>query len=187
MKNNIDQNIATDFEKKIAWDKLQKDFKEKFGVEIYESWLKKINFVNEYSNYVLLSVTTRFIRDWITSRYLDQIFQIVKSYKKEALRIEFIINDNSNKMENNEYPKPYKNDFSNVSFIKDSFLQYNQIDSSKSFENFIIGNSNKLAYEASKKITEDLSHYNPLYIYGGVGMGKTHLLNAIGLTLKKKI
>ena len=186
MKNNIDQNIATDFEKKIAWDKLQKDFKEKFGVEIYESWLKKINFVNEYSNYVLLSVTTRFIRDWITSRYLDQIFQIVKSYKKEALRIEFIINDNSNKMENNEYPKPYKNDFSNVSFIKDSFLQYNQIDSSKSFENFIIGNSNKLAYEASKKITEDLSHYNPLYIYGGVGMGKTHLLNAIGLTLKKK-
>ena len=186
MKNNINQNIATDFEKKIAWDKLQKDFKEKFGVEIYESWLKKINFVNEYSNYVLLSVTTRFIRDWITSRYLDQIFQIVKSYKKEALRIEFIINDNSNKMENNEYPKPYKNDFSNVSFIKDSFLQYNQIDSSKSFENFIIGNSNKLAYEASKKITEDLSHYNPLYIYGGVGMGKTHLLNAIGLTLKKK-
>ena len=186
MKNNIDQNIAADFEKKIAWDKLQKDFKEKFGVEIYESWLKKINFVNEYSNYVLLSVTTRFIRDWITSRYLDQIFQIVKSYKKEALRIEFIINDNSNKMENNEYPKPYKNDFSNVSFIKDSFLQYNQIDSSKSFENFIIGNSNKLAYEASKKITEDLSHYNPLYIYGGVGMGKTHLLNAIGLTLKKK-
>ena len=55
--------------------------------------------------------------------------------------------------------------------------------------NFILGSSNKLAFEASKKITEDLSHYNPLYLYGGVGMGKTHLLNAIGLEFKnnKKI
>ena len=46
--------------------------------------------------------------------------------------------------------------------------------------------SNKLAFEASKKVSEDLSHYNPLYIYGGVGMGKTHLLNSIGLELKSK-
>ena len=51
-------------------------------------------------------------------------------------------------------------------------------------DSFILGSSNKLAFEASKKITEDLSHYNPLYLYGGVGMGKTHLLNAIGLEFK---
>ena len=49
----------------------------------------------------------------------------------------------------------------------------------------MIGQSNKLAFEASKKVTQSLAHYNPLYIYGGVGMGKTHLLNAIGLDLKK--
>ena len=46
--------------------------------------------------------------------------------------------------------------------------------------------SNKLAFEASKKVSEDIAHYNPLYLYGGVGMGKTHLLNAIGLSLKEK-
>mgnify|MGYP000318159663 CR=1 FL=1 len=50
----------------------------KLGVDIYESWLKKITFVDEFNNYLLLSVPTRFIRDWITSRYLDQILQIVK-------------------------------------------------------------------------------------------------------------
>jgi len=72
----------------------------------------------------------------------------------------------------------------NISFIKDSFLQYNRIDHNKNFENFIVGESNKLAFEASKKVTENLAHYNPLYIYGGVGMGKTHLLNAIGFILK---
>ena len=62
----------------------------------------------------------------------------------------------------------------NISFIKDSFLQYNRIDQNKNFENFIVGQSNKLAFEASKKVTQHLAHYNPLYIYGGVGMGKTH-------------
>ena len=77
-----------------------------------------------------------------------------------------------------------KND--NISFIKDSYLQYNRIDPNKNFENFITGGSNKLAYEASKKVSEDVAHYNPLYLYGGVGMGKTHLLNAIGLELKEK-
>ena len=67
---------------------------------------------------------------------------------------------------------------------KDSFLQYNRIDQNKTFDNFVIGQSNKLAFEASKKVSQSLAHYNPLYVYGGVGMGKTHLLNAIGLDLK---
>ena len=74
----------------------------------------------------------------------------------------------------------------NVSFIKDSFLQYNRIDPNKNFENFITGPSNKLAFEASKKVSQDIAHYNPLYLHGGVGMGKTHLLNSIGLSLKEK-
>ena len=65
--------------------------KNKLGLDIYESWLKKINFVEEFHNYLLLSVPTRFIRDWITSRYLDQILQTVKNYKKEIIRIEFKI------------------------------------------------------------------------------------------------
>ena len=74
----------------------------------------------------------------------------------------------------------------NVSFIKDSYLQYNRIDPNKNFDNFITGESNKLAFEESfKKVSQDISHYNPLYLYGGVGMGKTHLLNSIGLKLKE--
>ena len=72
------------------WNLVQIEMKSKLGTDIYESWLKKINFVEEFNNYVLLSVPTRFIRDWITSRYLDQILQSVKNYKKEIIRIEFI-------------------------------------------------------------------------------------------------
>ena len=188
MKNILSKKSENFSNNKLDWNKIQLDMKEKLGNDIYESWLKKINFVEELSNYILISVSTRFIRDWITSRYLDQILQIVKTHKKEISRIEFAINEQKKETselenKNSEYKN---NDTKNVSFIKDSFFQYNRIDPNKKFENFIIGPSNKLAFEASKKVSEDVSHYNPLYLYGGVGMGKTHLLNAIGLNLKSK-
>jgi len=169
----------------LDWNLIQSEMKNKLGIDIYESWLKKIDFVEEFNNYILLSVPTRFIRDWITSRYLDQILQTVRNYKKEIIRIEFKI---SEKLKNTNYDQ---NNFKeidnkeNISFIKDSYLQYNRIDPNKRFENFLTGSSNKLAYEASIKVCENISNYNPLYIYGGVGMGKTHLLNSIGLQLKK--
>ena len=184
MKNNLIQNSDQISEKKINWEDVQIVFKEKFGNEIFESWLKKIVFVEEYKNYLLLSVSTRFIRDWITSRYLDQILQIIKIQKKEIIRVEFIIDTpkDSRLTEKKTDVKSFSN--KNISFLKDSYLQYNRIDPNKNFENFVIGESNKLAFEASKKVSNDISHYNPLYIYGGVGMGKTHLLNAIGLKLK---
>ena len=186
MNNNLNQNIN---QKTIEWIHIQNDMKSKFGLDIYESWLKKIDFVEEFKNYILISVSTRFIRDWITSRYLDQILQIVNTYNKQINRIEISINDKYKINTNHNESKSETIEKPNVTFIEDSFLKYNRIDPNKNFNNFILGSSNKLAFEASKKITEDLSHYNPLYLYGGVGMGKTHLLNAIGLELKtaKKI
>ena len=172
----------------IDWSSIQLEMKNKLGNDIYESWLRKLNFVDEFNDYILLSVSTRFIRDWITSRYLDQILQIIKNHKKRINRIELKVfeKNDENLKQNSEEEQVLKYKNENVSFIKDSYLQYNRIDPNKKFENFLIGPSNKLALEASKKVVENISHYNPLYVYGGVGMGKTHLLNAIGLSLKDK-
>ena len=187
MNNNLSKNTVKNSQEKIHWEAVQTRMKGSFGNDIFESWLKKINFVEEFKNYVLLSVSTRFIRDWITSRYLDEILRIIKEFNKNINRIELKIEEIN--VENTNVSKKFLNKNENISFIKDSFLQYNRIDHNKNFENFIVGESNKLAFEASKKVTENLTHYNPLYIYGGVGMGKTHLLNAIGFILKsnKKI
>ena len=188
MKNILNQNVENFSLKKIDWEIIQSEMKDKFGGDIYESWLRKINFVDEFKNYVLISVSTRFIRDWITSRYLDQILQIIKLHNKDIIRIEFTIIKKKHETIEDQNPLKNKNiDINkNVSFLKDSYLQYNRIDPNKNFENFILGSSNKLAFEASKKVTQDLAHYNPLYLYSGVGMGKTHLLNAIALSLKEK-
>ena len=181
-KNTLNKNEI----QKIDWEKIQLEMKNKFGKDIFDSWLRKINFSGEFSNYILLNVSTRFLRDWITSRYLDQILQIVKSHKREIGRIEISVVDNNTdeKKYENKNEKKVVSSNNNVSFIKDFFFQYNRIDPNKNFDNFIIGSSNKIAFEASKKVSEKTSHYNPLYIYGGVGMGKTHLLNSIGLSLK---
>ena len=187
MNNSFtNQNLKNLKADSLDWNAVQTQMKSKLGNEIYESWLKKISFVDEFNNYILLTVPTRFIRDWITSRYLDQILQIIRNYKKDIIRIEFKIVNRDKNTENED--KKIKQNFEikeNVSFIKDSYLQYNRIDPNKRFDNFLTGSSNKLAYEASLKVSENISHYNPLYIYGGVGMGKTHLLNAIGIELRK--
>ena len=78
----------------LDWSLIQSELKSKLGKEIYESWIKKISLFQEFNNYILLAVPTRFIRDWITSRYLDQILQTIKNYNKEIIRIEFKIVEN---------------------------------------------------------------------------------------------
>ncbi len=185
-KSFTNKNLDSLKTRNLNWTIIQTEMKSKLGSEVYESWLKKINFLDEFNNYILLTVPTRFIRDWITSRYLDQILQIVRNYKKDIVRIEFKIDDN-NLVKLNEQKDVSINvsNKENISFIKDYQFQYNRIDPNKRFDNFLTGSSNKLAYEASLKVSENISTYNPLYIYGGVGMGKTHLLNAIGIELKK--
>ena len=190
MKNSLNQNLNNNNSEVINWELVQEDFKTKFGKDVFESWLKKMKLLETNSNNLLISVPTRFIRDWITSRYLDNVIQIVKTHNKNINRIEFKINstsvqshDNQNDININEQNSNQVD--SNIAFIKDSFVQYNRIDPNKNFDNFIVGPSNSLAYEASKKVTENYFSYNPLYLYSGVGMGKTHLLNAIGLKLKK--
>ena len=143
MKNILNSNTDKLSLKKIDWQKIQLDMKDKFGSAIYESWLRKIDFVEEFKNYILISVSTRFIRDWIASRYLDQILQIVKLNNKDISRIEFTISEKKENNVNDQKTLRKTNGEAhinqNVSFIKDSFLQYNRIDPNKNFDNFILG------------------------------------------------
>ncbi len=174
------------FEKtNLDWSLIQSELRVKLGKEVYESWIKKIKLFEEFNNYILFSVPTRFIRDWITSRYLDQILQTLKKHKKEIIRIEFKISENKDNITQKFNDQNKVNNTDKISFIKESHLQYNRIDPNKRFENFLTGYSNKVAFEASLKVSENISYYNPLYIYAGVGLGKTHLLNAIGYEMNK--
>ncbi len=180
-KNNTKQNIfISEEEKTLNWEEIQSAFKKNFGDEIYTSWLQKISLIKEYNDYLILGVPTRFFRDWIVSRYLDKILQQVRNFKLSLNRIEFKIIEESKQNQNN-----FKLDeITKVTEIKDSILNYNRLNPNLNFDSFIQGKSNDIALSYSKKVCEHLSRYNPLFICGGVGLGKTHLLNAIGLELK---
>ena len=177
------QNLYVSEEEKILnWQEVQTAFKKTFGVEVYDSWLQKITLIKEYNDFLILGVPTRFFRDWIVSRYLDKILEQVRNFKLSINRVEFKIIE-----ENNQSQELFKiNDINKVTEIKDSILNYNRLNSNLNFENFVQGKSNDIALSYSKKVCEHLSRYNPLYICGGVGLGKTHLLNAIGLTLQNE-
>ena len=183
-KSTKKQNVyASEEENTLNWNDVLAGFEKTFGTEVYNSWLKNITIIKEYNDYLILGVPTRFFRDWIVSRYLDKILEQVKGFKLSLNRIEFKITEDkkSNGVES------YKIDDENkVTEIKDSILNYNRLNPNLNFSSFIKGDSNEIALSYSKKVCEQVSRYNPLYIYGGVGLGKTHLLNSIGLELQDK-
>ncbi len=180
-KKNIKHSAyISEEENTLNWQEIQNAFKKSFGSEVYNSWLEKISLVKEYNDYLILGVPTRFFRDWIVSRYLDKILEQVKSFKLSLSRIEFkIIEENK---QNQEFIKI--DELNKVTEIKDSILNYNRLNPNLNFNNFIQGKSNDIALSYSKRVCEHISRYNPLYVCGGVGLGKTHLLNAIGLELQ---
>ena len=163
-------------EKLLNWNEILEKLKKTFGNDIYESWIKKINLKKEFNHYVILSVPTRFVRDWIVSRYADKILDIIKIFKKSIQRLEFLIEETQE--QSNQFNSLKKN---KITSINTSLLNYNRFNSNNRFDNFVVGESNELAYTAARKICVQSAHYNPLFIYSAVGMGKTHLLNAIGL------
>jgi len=168
----------------LNWTEILSKLKITFGNDVYESWIKNINLNKEFNHYVILSVPTRFVRDWIVSRYADKILDEIKLFKKSIQRLEFLIEEVRETSNQLTFLKKNK-----ITPIENSLLNYNRFNSNNRFDNFVVGESNELAYMAAKKICIESSHYNPLFIYSAVGMGKTHLLNSIGLEVgqKKKV
>ena len=185
MEKTSIKNSANSFseEKTLNWEEIQSNFLKSFGKEIYSSWLKDISLLKEYNHYVILGVQTRFFRDWITSRYADRILNELQKHKLSINRIEFKIIEAEKGFKNSRLISASED--KKITQISESVLNYNRMNPNLSFDNFVVGSSNKIAYLSGKKICEKLSSYNPLFIYGGVGLGKTHLMNAIGLEMSQ--
>jgi len=174
-KQNQDNLVAKE-ENLINWNEVLEKFKKTFGNDIYESWIKNVKIKKEFNHYVVLSVPTRFVRDWIVSRYADKILDVIKTSKQSIQRLEFLIQETQEKSDLLIHTAKNK-----ITAIENSLLNYYRFSPNNRFDNFVVGESNELAYTAARKICVQSAHYNPLFIYSSVGMGKTHLLNSIGL------
>ena len=183
MTETLSKQTSSEFlaqeENLLDWNEVLKNIKTTFGNDIYESWIRNINLKREFNHYVVLTAPTRFVRDWIVSRYADKILDIIKTFKKSIQRIEFFIEESKERSDKIDFQRDNQ-----ISPIENSLLNYNRFNLNNSFDNFMVGESNELAYTAARKVCTQSSHYNPLFIYSVVGMGKTHLLNAIGLDIE---
>jgi chromosomal replication initiator protein len=170
----------------ILWDKTVKIIKETVSQQNFETWIRPIRITLMEGDQVHLSVPNRFFRDWLVENYLSLIRDSMKSAAGVQFQIEWVIEQENNQNQvvvaTGDAPSATKKASPKPSRARiHSTLNVNY-----SFDRFVVGSCNQFAHAASAAVAEQpAKNYNPLFIYGGVGLGKTHLLNAIGLkTLK---
>ena len=103
--NQSSNDLLVKEENQLNWNKILEKLKKTFGNDIYESWIKNVNLKKEFNHYIILSAPTRFVRDWIVSRYADKILDIIKTFKKSIQRIEFLIDETQEKSDKSLFLK----------------------------------------------------------------------------------
>ena len=176
------------------WLNLKKDLKKIVGDTAYNNWLKQLTFLSVKDQTISFSVPTKFLRDWVVNNYADKIKNQCKNYIKNIEAIKFVVKPAGGRVvpgtariiKNTD--NQWKNSLdirSNQSSSPDDFGA--PLDPRFTFDNFVVGKPNELAFAASQRVaeSEDVT-FNPLFLYGGVGLGKTHLMHAIGWKIKEK-
>jgi len=164
------------------WAKVLEKAKETLGEQGYETWLRPIRVRGVSQNTWTLEVPNKFFQTWIKEHYLELIKETLKSStQKEDIIVEFVVAQAEPSVPKEEKSQPRRWFFHRSSQTQvDSKSQLN-LNARYVFENFVVGPSNRFAHAASLAVAESPARsYNPLFIYGGVGLGKTHLMQAIG-------
>jgi chromosomal replication initiator protein len=163
----------------ILWDKSINLIKDKVSPHNFDTWIRPIKVTSLEGNHVHLSVPNKFFRDWLMENYRPIITEALSSVAGVELIVNFLIGGDGAGVAIQD-PVVEKT----MSAAKKSvrIKTHASLNQNYNFERFVVGASNQFAHAAAVSVAEQpAKNYNPLFIYGGVGLGKTHLLNAIGL------
>lgn len=162
------------------WKKVHGDMRQEFGEAIFRSWLKPLTLQAFYHGTMEVSVPTRFMRDWIQTHYSDRILAMCSDANADIKKLQIvviqnaIIDDEPDLKSVDTVSKANENRRSQIAEIS------SPLDERFKFETFVVGKPNALAHAAARRVVESMAvPFNPLFIYGGVGLGKTHLMHAI--------
>ena len=165
-----------------VWDKATKIIQEKVSKQNFDTWIKPIKIVAMEDKCVQLSVPNKFFKDWLMDNYLSMIKNTLHSVVGISVDIDFMLSkEKEKKQEAAVLPfEQGQNNNGSTPAVRNKNISY--LNSNYTFDRFVIGPSNQFAHAASIAVAKQpAKNYNPLFIYGGSGLGKTHLLNAIGL------
>ena len=164
------------------WEKCRTKIRNEISEESYNTWFQPINFDSITETKLILSVPNTFYKDCLEQNYLDIINSSLNSFTQSSIQTHFRLENNSSNHSRQETPK-LKNEKEEHSI---SFTACSTINPKYNFENFVVGSSNQFAHAAARSVADNPKvTYNPLFVYGGVGLGKTHLLHAMGNAILK--
>ncbi len=156
------------------WKDVLQKVEEKVGRSIFDLWFKPMKLLSVGEKTALVEVPNRFFREWVDDHYPNVLNVALSEVLARDLEVEYVIPDK----EDQKFKRSLKALQSRKEWLMERGVHLNP---KYTFDTFVVGNSNQLAHAASRKVAENPGFsYNPLFIYGGVGLGKTHLLNAIG-------
>jgi chromosomal replication initiator protein len=176
--------------KELFWKKVKLQFQNYFDYEIYERWISKVKIFSLSGEEVVFSVSSKFLRDWIMREYFDIIKDAVTSIDSNIKIFSLIYVEDDKKIlpkENNSNPK-----VTNLTKYDNVFAFGTDLNEKFTFDNLVVGDFNKLAVGAAKMIASDqnksfsLSDINPLFLYGSVGLGKTHIGQSVAWKIKEE-
>ena len=162
---------------KETWDQCLAAVSHKISQQPFEIWLKPLKLLNISENRLDLEVPNKFFKDWISENYQALIKDVLYQTTKNHYSVHFHLKEGSEEKEVTpkvaQRPPPAQ--------VSKQPLKEHGLNASYTFEAFVVGSSNQFAHAAALAVANlPAKNYNPLFIYGGVGLGKTHLLNAIG-------
>jgi chromosomal replication initiator protein len=176
------------------WQKVAERMRESLGQVGYEAWITPLNFIDWHGHIAIIEAPNRFFRDWVKERYLKLMQQMLSSEVGRAVEIRLTVRDEggSSKTANgqgsrNSHERPSQADAqgtvsaSSRAHQAERSLLHPKLNPQFTFAEFVVGPSNQFAHAAARAVAERPgAKYNPLFVYGGVGLGKTHLTTAIG-------
>ena len=168
------------------WQTVRKALSEKLGETVFKSWLEPVCLGTFENGTLSFYLPTRFLRDWITRHYADDIFECFRQINPDVRDVNFKIGTPSSETGAAKEPPPVFKTAAAAVGTETADLYSTELDPRFTFKNFIVGKPNEFAYAAARRVAEsaDVS-FNPLFLYSGVGMGKTHLMHAIAWHIRE--
>ena len=168
----------------VSWPQITSELKKSLDKDTFQNWIKPIYFESLIDTSLTLSVPTRFLRDWIIKNYAAVIKKAYMDQGHSIDKLAILVKENNNRIiPGTEVIYEDKDD--------DEDTYYDDIsaplDPKFTFDNFIVGKPHELAYPAAQRVAQsEVVSFNPLFLYGGVGLGKTHLMHAVAWNIKKR-
>ncbi|MEC7028629.1 MAG: chromosomal replication initiator protein DnaA, partial [Pseudomonadota bacterium] len=169
------------------WKKVHGEMRGEFGEAVFRSWLKPLTLQACYHGTLEVSVPTRFMRDWIQTHYSARILEMCAERDENIKRLEVVVVQNAILSDDEEDKAPAKAKANQNEKMEDPYGLSSAFDPKYTFDTFVVGKPNALAHAAARRVVESQNvPFNPLFLYGGVGLGKTHLMHAIGQAMTQQ-